>query len=640
MTQFHFRYFVLIISTLAILLSANTAKGQEPQNQQGGHSHYDSTENHLVIKKITPFYNTKKTEKDSSFTLFHIFRPSQQQSVSISQLGNIGLPTISNIYHDRLLNYEIDFMFNAPFDLYLQEPNEVSFYNTRRPYTNIIHTSGTKVKDEQTIGFTHSQNVNPRLNFTFDYDLISSTGQYPNQKARNSTLNFNSNYQSEKYSVYAALNMNKFDVQNNGGIIDTGFVDINSPETHLSEASTLLSNNHLFLLQEYRIGSDKTVLKNDSMVKVLEPLFKFTHFAAFTRRYRIYKDNQSFENGFYTNFYIEKDQTMDSVFLSSLQNVFAMHTEPKFTQEKNFGFDILLSNKRNAYYNFQEYIFLKNKHIFWDTKIAGNIYSKKRNTLSYNFSGEYYFTGYRMGDHKAAAEIKHSFSDSTHTHIILNVHYSSAEPDYFLNTFYSNHFRWENDFSPEINARADLSFAVPQNMFRLTATASAVQNYTFFSGVALPMQFSEWMYVYSASLKKDFNLGRIRFFNEVVWQESSNPDIINLPALAAYHSTSVRLRIEHALVMYAGFDIQYSTKYKAYSFMPGHGMFYFENNFETGNYPIASVYINGKIKEDVLFFIKFSHINSNILTDSYYTVKRYPINNRMFKFGVQWTFNN
>lgn len=640
MNQFRFRFFVFVISSLAILLGSITVKAQKPQNRQSGHNHHDSTANFLVLKKTNSFYNTEETDKDSSFTLFHIFRPEQRQSISVSQLGNIGLPTISNIYFDRRLNYDTDFMFNVPFDLYLKDPHEVIFYNTRRPYTELTHTSGTKVKDEQTVGVIHSQNVNPQLNFTFDYHLISSTGDYPNQKTRNGNLVFNSNYQSEKYSLYAALNINKFEIQNNGGIIDTGFVDINSPETNLSEASTLLNNQDLFILQEYRIGPDKTVLKNDSMVKVLDPHFKFTHYAAFTQRYRIYKDKQSFENGYYTNFYIQKDQSMDSVFLSSLQNTVAVHSEKNFIKEKGFGFDFLISNRRNAYYNFREYIFLRNKHIFWDTKLAGHIYRNQKKSFRYDITGEYYFTGYRTGDNKAEATFRQNFSDSTGSHLQLKLYYSSAQPDYFLNTFYSNHFRWENDFKPEVNARTELSYGLPINHFRISAKAGAVQNYTFFSGVALPGQFSEWQYVLNASLKKDFHLGRIRFFNEVVWQKSSNPDIINLPALAAYHSTSIKLRVEHALTMYAGFDIQYSTKYKAYSFMPGHGMFYFENNFETGNYPLASVYINGKIKEDVLFFVKFTHINSNILKDTYYTVKPYPIKNRMFKFGVQWTFNN
>lgn len=607
---------------------------------QKKHSHVDSTKNYLVVKEFDTFFDTENVEEDTGFTLFHIFRISQKQSVSVSELGNIGLPTISNIFEDRLLNYDVDFMFNAPFDLYLKDPYEVQFYNTRRPYTKLMHTSGTKVKDEQTIGVVHSQNVNPRLNFTFDYHLISSTGEYPNQKTRVGNLILNGNYQREKYSVYAAANLNKFEVQNNGGIIDTGFVDVNAPETNLSAASTRLNNNHFFLLQEYRIGKTKTLLKGDSMVSVLEPRIKFTHYIDFSRRYRIYKDEQSFENGFYTNFYIQKDQTADSVFLSSLHNVLAVHGAPLFVEEKGFGFDLLLSNKRNAYYNFKEYIFLRNTHTFWDTKLGGRFFGNPKKKMNYHVSGEYYFTGYRLGDYKAEAELSYRFSDSTRSRLSWHAQYSSAQPDYFLNTFYSNHFRWENDFAPEVNIRSSLKYELPLRHFRVKAFAGAVNNYTFFSSVALPAQFDEWLFVFSGSVGKDFRLGRIHFINEVYWQHSSNSAIINLPAVAAYNATSVQLNVKHALTMYAGFDIQYSTTYKAYSFMPGHGMFYFDNTYETGNYPIISVFVNGKIQKNVLFFVKYSHLNSGILTDRYFSVQSYPINNRMFKFGVQWSFTN
>ena len=600
----------------------------------------DTLKNILIIKQITEFQNIKEIEADSNFMLFHIFRPSQKKSISISQLGNIGLPTISNIFHERNLNYNSDFMFNNPFRLYLTEPTDVEFYNTRRPYTKVKHTSSTKEEDEQYIRFIHSQNFNPKLNFTFVYDLISSQGQYPNQQTKDRNIILNSNYQTEKYSLYAAVNLNKFDVQNNGGIIDTGFVDINAPETNLSSASTLLKNDHIFVLQEYRIGNTKTVLRNDSMVEVLEPLIKFSHCISQTGRRRIYQDKQSFENGYYTNFYIQKDYSLDSIFLQIIENTISMHSEPLFVENKNFGVDLNLSNAYKSYYNFKEYIFLENKHHFLDTKISGNIFQVHDKKIKLDFSGEYFFTGYRQGDHKASAGIKFILGDSTKKIITLRGNYHSSVPDYFFNIFYSNHFRWENEFNSEINARASIIFDIPNLDFRLTAQTSLLNNYTFFSSVALPTQFEDWLYVYSASVKKDFHLGKVHFFNELTWQKSSNPDIISLPQIAAYHSTSIEMNIENSLTMYIGFDIKYSTKYKVYNYMPGHGMFYFENESFAGNYPLAGVYINGKIKKNVLVFIKFVHINSNIFRELYYTVNHYPLNNRMFKFGVQWTFTN
>ncbi len=623
---------IIHFTILLLLCSANFLSAQR--------SPKDSTLNYMVIKEFDRFFDTQKVKEDSSFILFHIFRNSQKQSISVSELGNIGLPTISNIFEDRLLNYDIDFMFNMPFDLYLKTPYEIQFYNTRRPHTKIMHTSSTKVKDEQTIGVIHSRNINPRLNFTFDYHLINSAGQYPNQKSKINNIVLNSNYQRERYSFYAAVNLNRFTIQNNGGIIDTGLVDINSPETNLSEASTKLYNNYFFVLQEYRIGKTKTLLKGDSMLNILEPRIKFTHYIDFSRRNRVYKDQQSFENGFYTNFYIQKDRTIDSVFLSSIHNVVAVHGAPLFVKEKGFGFDILLSNKYNSYYNFKEYIFLRNKHRFLDTKIGGRFFRNPTKKFRYSINSEFYFTGYRNGDHKTETELSYRFSDSTRSRLSWHTQYSSAEPDYFLNTFYSNHFRWENNFKPETNIRTSLKYELPLKNFSAKLFAGAIKNYTFFTKVALPAQLDEWLYIYSAQLRKDFHFGRIHFVNKICWQHSSNNDIINLPALSAYNATSVQLRIKHALTMYAGFDIQYSSTYKAYSFMPGHGMFYFENDYKTGNYPIISVFINGKIKKNFLFFIKFTHLNSGMLLERYASVKSYPIKGRTFKLGVQWSFTN
>ncbi len=607
---------------------------------QDSHKKNDSTANYKVLKSFNSYFNTNEIKQDRSFVLFHIFRKSQKEQTSISDLGNMGLPAIYNSFEDRVVNYNVDFIFNTPFDLYLKRPQEVIFFNTRRPYTKLMHTSSTKVKDEQTIGVIHSRNINPQLNFTLNYNLISSKGQYPNQKSKINTIVLNSNYQSEKYSLYTAMNLNRFTVENNGGVIDTGLVDTESPETNLSEASTKLYNSHFFALQEYRIGRKKTFLQDDSMITVLEPRIKFTHFINFVRRNRVYRDKQSFENGFYSNFYIKKDRTADSVSLNSIQNVLAVHGTPLWIKENGFGFDAFISGQYNSYYNFEKYIFLQNKHRFFDTKVGGQIFSDPAKKLMFGLSGEYYLSGYRLGDHKFETNIKYKTSEKIKSILSLNMSYSNGKPDYFLNTFYSNHFKWKNDFDSEINFRSQLKYQIPGIHFQAKAFITSIKNYTFFTSVALPIQFNDWLKVYSLQLQKDFYIGRVTFVNRVQWQKTSNENIINLPQISLYNATSVRLNVKHALVMYAGLDIEYFTKYKPYSFMPGNGMFYFENSFETGNYPIISAFINGKIKENVTFFVKYTHLNSGMIAERYYAIKSYPIKDGLFKFGVQWIFTN
>ncbi|MEA2040995.1 MAG: putative porin [Bacteroidota bacterium] len=627
-------FFLYLFATLIQVLHFGVSHAQNIKR-------VDTSMNVLLIKQITDLHNTQTIKRDSNFAKFHFSRLSQNYSISSSQLGNNGLPTISNIFHDRAYTYDSEFIFNESYRYNIKKPVDVNFYNTRKPFTAVKHTSATKEIDEQTIEFIHSRNITPNLNFTFDFNLLNSAGQYPNQLAKNRYLIFNSNYITEKYSLFAAIDLNKIEVQNNGGIIDTGFVDLNSPETHLSSASTVLKNSHFFVLQEYRIGKTITEYKNDTSIETLIPTVKLSHFISGNGYQRIYIDAQSFENGYYTNFYIQKDQTKDSIFLKTLENSVSLHSEPAFVKKRKFGFDLNASGIFKSYNNFKEYIFLKNMNSFFDTKLSGSLYKPQTSRgLQYDLKAEYYFTGYRAGDHKAIAIISKELGDSTKKHLRLALRYNNSKPDYFFNTYYSNHFRWENDFDNEIHANAEISFTIPQYKFELNTKASSLQNYTFFSSVALPSQYKEPIFVYSATIKKDFHINKIHFINELSWQKSSNPDIINLPELAAYHSTTIQVDVKNALKMYVGFDIEYSTQYKPYSFMPGHGMFYYENEIYSGNYPMASVFANARIKKNVLVFIKFIHVNSNILKEVYYSVNQYPINNRMFKFGVRWTFTN
>ena len=89
-----------------------------------------------------------------------------------------------------------------------------------------------------------------------------------------------------------------------------------------------------------------------------------------------------------------------------------------------------------------------------------------------------------------------------------------------------------------------------------------------------------------------------------------------------------------------GADIRYFTKYHAPAFMPNTGQFFIqpENDMvEIGNYPISNVYANLHLKRTRIYVMMY-HINQGMGNQNAFYAPHYPINPRLFKFGVSWNF--
>jgi hypothetical protein len=71
--------------------------------------------------------------------------------------------------------------------------------------------------------------------------------------------------------------------------------------------------------------------------------------------------------------------------------------------------------------------------------------------------------------------------------------------------------------------------------------------------------------------------------------------------------------------------------------MPATGRFYRQDQVRTGNYPFINVFLNIKLKRTRIF-VMLDHVNSGIMGYNYYMVPTYPMNARMFRYGIAWTF--
>ncbi len=608
----------------------------------------DSLTNILLTFNLKDNFKIVNTAfNDSSLSFFHKTEPIYNKSILPADLGNIGSAYISEIFFKRPDFYNRQFSFNFPYYTYLKNSENVIYYNTRRPYTSIMHTMSSKVLDLQTIDFIHTQNINPDWNFGIRYNFSSSLGQYLSEKKGINSVGITTNYTKNKYSLYASYIFNKFNLENSGGYNDSLGFDVKVPEPFLKNSNTILYNQEISVTQKYNFGKFKNLSYRDTIIKVPEPKISLSHNLLLSRRYRLYEDKKGENenaNTFYLYNYYQNSFSYDSVAVQSLSNKIRLGSEDVFEQKNKFGFSLILDNNWYKLYNFKDYIFLQNTTVFIENQIKGNVYTINNKYINVNLSGNYYFSGYRKNDFRVSTNFSEKLFNNKYSSVIrLNAGYTEMKPDYFENTLYSNHYIWENDFLPVKRIEGAFSYEMDKIALNFRLNSAIIKNYIYYDISSSPAQYDSSITIISASIEKKIKLKRIIFENKIVWQQSSNDNIISLPEIAAYHSTYFILHYQNSLLIHLGYDIYYSTSYKAYNYNPAAGQFYFINNTKklAGNYPYITIFANLKIKKNVLLFFKFSNMLSLLQNDVLpFYVNHYPTKGLMFKFGVKWTFKN
>jgi hypothetical protein len=141
----------------------------------------------------------------------------------------------------------------------------------------------------------------------------------------------------------------------------------------------------------------------------------------------------------------------------------------------------------------------------------------------------------------------------------------------------------------------------------------------------------------SANLKQDFHFGKFALENNIVYQVSSNKEVIPLPMLTLYHNLYFHDKWFKVLSFQTGIDVRYHSEYFAPAYMPATGQFYMQQEQQIGNYPVMSIYANFHLKR-TRFFVQYYHLNQLFMNGLYYSTPNYPINPAILKFGLTWNF--
>lgn len=209
---------------------------------------------------------------------------------------------------------------------------------------------------------------------------------------------------------------------------------------------------------------------------------------------------------------------------------------------------------------------------------------------------------------------------------------------WFEEQYYSNHFRWENEFKASTLLAFDLKYTFREYSIGIKQTSIA--QYIYFGTDARPTQYDGMFSIREAYLSFRQDLWRFNFEGFASLQKASNEDVIHLPLLQA------RLRIAYsqpifrkAATLQPMLTVTYFTKYYADAYMPATRTFYLQNDVEIGNYPFIDLAIALKVKKANIFV---SYSNMFLLTGmrDAFIAPHYPMRGSKFFFGVNWRLFN
>jgi hypothetical protein len=123
-----------------------------------------------------------------------------------------------------------------------------------------------------------------------------------------------------------------------------------------------------------------------------------------------------------------------------------------------------------------------------------------------------------------------------------------------------------------------------------------------------------------------------------MYQQSSS-NIIRLPDLSIALRYYADFRVLKVLQLQVGSNIFYNTAFYGNAYNPVSRLFYLQNQTLIGNYPLAEVFVTALVKK-ASFYVKFGHINANLINSGFYYTPGYPLPLRALYLGLRWRMYN
>lgn len=391
------------------------------------------------------------------------------------------------------------------------------------------------------------------------------------------------------------------------------------------------------------------------------PVTSFIHTMKLDNYKRIYQAYNT-PADFYADNYVAGPYAGDSIYDKTshlrLQNTFAISMLEGFNKWAKAGvkafvtsdlrrFVLPSSDSNTATTSYNEH----------NLSVGGQLSKTEGKTLHYNVTAETWLLGEDLGQLKidGAVDLNLPLFGDTVT-LAAKGFFHRNNPTFYYRHYHSRHFWWDNtSLSKELHSRVEGLFSYRKTNTTLRVAFDEIQNYTYLAmgyniaddhsrkGNTMEVrQKGGAITLLTLSLAQNFKLGPLNWENVITYQKSTDNDVLPVPDLNIYTNLYLRFKIAQVLKCDFGADGRYFTKYYAPDYSPALGQYAVQtgdNRVQTGNYPLVNIYANFHLKH-TRFFVMMSHVNAGSGNRQYFLTPHYPLNQRVFRFGLSWNFFN
>ena len=622
----------------------------------------------------------------------------QHGNTIYSTLSNTGMAHKSMRF-DYLHQTGFDMTLPA-FSALMQNESNMLSYQSVLPYSEIRYLM-TVGDLEQHFHVRFGRQVSPRLLISFAFDTDYAPATFINNKTINNAFWVNAKYitKNERYGVGVYWYRNKLEMGENGGIInDENYISHTETDNsvipvNLNSATNFVVSSGIGFEQYFNLLSKKKVqtkkepvpATNDTIVPiplndsiamdtiakdsiamdtaVLDSIKhavqqeivqetknrKFTlgricHSFSYLNN-KLYYNETSPSAAFYQPYdtLLNTRKTTDTTVVRAIKNTLKWSSlgYQKYNDDIPF---YLYAGVTHGFYQVKHFDYLEEETVlsrnYNQLSVNGGIIINLFKSTRITGQGELVTLGYQIGDFDLKGQWKQFIGNTNKNFGVatFNAELKRQSANWFEENYYSNHFRWENDFKAATYLTFDLKYGYKSYCIGLNQTT--ISNLIYFGTDARPTQTDDMFSIREAYLNFYQSLGRFDLEGFASLQKSSNEEVLHLPLLLGQLKVGYSQPVFHkAATLHPSITVRYFTKYYADAYMPATRTFYLQNEVQIGNFPFIDLAVALKVKKAHIFV---AYSNMFLLTGNYnsFIAPHYPKRYSKIFIGINWRLFN
>lgn len=347
------------------------------------------------------------------------------------------------------------------------------------------------------------------------------------------------------------------------------------------------------------------------------------------------------------NFFLNPIASRDSIRVMKFENKLFLKLQPWSKDAIVSTLNVGVGDRMLQYYVFEPDSYLKGAgNKTWNSVyIYGGVGGSLKKFVQWKADGYYTLLGQEINDLGISADATFNifpFRRHKDSPISFRAHFETTldEPEFYEQHYFSNHYRWDNNFSKISTTKIEGSFDIPHWKLNIGAAYSLLNNNIYYDSFAMIRQNTSPMSVAKLYLMKNFQLWKLHFDNTALLQISSNEEVMPLPTAALNLKWYLQIDVvKNVMQMQLGGNVTFNTAWYSPSYSPATGMFFNQQKEKYGNSPYADLFMNIQWKRACIF-VKLVNANMGwpLNRADYFSAAGYIRPQRAVKFGIFWPF--